>query len=251
MSDKNKQVKQETSQPAEENKSTKSFSWKRLLAKKWVYPAVYLAAAAIILSIMWATYQDSDNVITENELGLTTTAGENAAVDGSQGGPDAMPVTGVQEKMIWPVKDRSEVDVIMPFYDESTSNEEKQAAMIQYGDTFMPNVGISLSREDDEPFEVIAAMSGTVTRSEQLPVVGYVVEITHENDLKTIYQSLANVQVKEGDEVRQGDVIGEAGRNEIGKDLGNHVHFEIHRNGEPVNPEEFIENSAENSENSQ
>ncbi|MNI90151.1 Stage II sporulation protein Q [compost metagenome] len=44
------------------------------------------------------------------------------------------------------------------------------------------------------------------------------------------------MKVKQDAEVKQGDVIASAGRNEIEKDLGNHVHFAIYENGELVNP---------------
>ncbi|MNE67260.1 Stage II sporulation protein Q [compost metagenome] len=79
-------------------------------------------------------------------------------------------------------------------------------------------------------------MGGKVTRVEEVPLLGFVVEITHANNLKTVYESVADVKVKQDAEVKQGDVIANAGRNEIEKDLGNHVHFAVYENGELVNP---------------
>ncbi|MBW4841052.1 MAG: M23 family metallopeptidase, partial [Paenibacillaceae bacterium] len=73
-------------------------------------------------------------------------------------------------------------------------------------------------------------------RVEEVPLLGYVVEITHANNLKTVYESLGEVKVKKDAEVKQGDTIGSAGRNEMEKDLDNHVHFTIYENGELVNP---------------
>lgn len=220
--------------------SANSFSWKRLLAKKWVYPAAYLAAVAIILSLMWA-YQGSDtNVLTEEEMNLPVT---NQDLMLEEVDLDALPVTTAAERMQWPVEDFDQIEVIMPFYEEGASNEAKQAATIQYGNTFIPSVGISLSRQDNEPFNVLAAKSGTVTRVENHPLVGHEVEITHEEGLVTVYQSLSNVIVQLNDQVIQGEVLAQSGRSELGKNLGVHLHFEVHQDGYPVNPESFIAES--------
>jgi stage II sporulation protein Q len=51
-----------------------------------------------------------------------------------------------------------------------------------------------------------------------------------------VYQSLGEISVKAGDEVKQGALIAKAGRSELEKDLGVHLHFEVRENGTPVNP---------------
>nr|AIA90456.1 peptidase_M23 [uncultured Thermoanaerobacter sp.] len=112
--------------------------------------------------------------------------------------------------------------------------------MVQYENSFLPNTGISLGHHSQESLMCWLAQSGEVTRVEQVPLVGTVVEITHSEGLKTVYNSLTEVAVSAGDEVKQGDVIAKAGRNEIGKDLGVHLHFEVHENDQPVNPVEFL-----------
>ncbi len=56
-----------------------------------------------------------------------------------------------------------------PFFEEDGTPENNQAAMVQYNDTFMPNVGVDLGREDDKAFEVKAALGGKVTRVELNP----------------------------------------------------------------------------------
>src|SRR5699024_1810157 len=52
--------------------------------------------------------------------------------------------------------------------------------------------------------------------------------------------SLQDVAVAEGDDLTQGDVIGTSGKNLFGKDNGNHVHFELRKTGEEVNPAQFF-----------
>ncbi|GIP47465.1 Stage II sporulation protein Q [compost metagenome] len=215
-------------------------AWKRLLSKRWVYPAAYVAAAAIILTLVWV-YQDASNKpLDSTPASVTDTVNlsgeEEAATEEGTKGEEATEVIASSEDLTWPVANVADVAVVKPFYEKEGSAEEHQAALVQYNDTFTPNTGIDLAREDRKPFEVTAAMSGKVTRVEEVPLLGYVVEITHANNLKTVYESLGEVKVKKDAEVKQGDTIGSAGRNEMEKDLDNHVHFTIYENGELVNP---------------
>lgn len=213
-------------------------TWKKLLSKRWVYPAAYVAAAAIILTLVWV-YQDagsnkplqSDTTVTNS---ATLPAGGSPEVD--KGSDKTVNTMAVSEDLAWPVANAKEVKIVKPFYEKEGTPEDHQAALVQYNDTFIPNTGIDLAREDGKPFEVKAAMSGKVTRVEDHAVLGYVVEITHANNLKTVYESLTDVAVKQGQEVKLGDKIASAGRNEMEKDLGNHVHFAVYENDELVNP---------------
>jgi murein DD-endopeptidase MepM/ murein hydrolase activator NlpD len=54
----------------------------------------------------------------------------------------------------------------------------------------------------------------------------------------TVYCHLSRFNVKEGQKVKRGDVIGYVGSS--GKALGPHVHYEVHFNGKPLNPWYFI-----------
>lgn len=217
----------------------RSTARKPLYSRKWMVPATYLAAAAIILALMWVI-QDLRSTGTEPQ---TEEAAEDVR-DVQDGQPlpeeEALPAGAPVERMQWPA-DPGETEVVMPFYDPAAGNEEKQAAILQQGNRYTPNTGIVLAREDNETFDVRAALSGEVTRAEKVPTVGNLVEITHEDGLKTIYYSLADVEVKPGDKVAQGDRIGKAGRNELGKAFGVHLHFEVHKDGEPVNPATLLE----------
>ncbi|WP_223065989.1 M23 family metallopeptidase [Paenibacillus caui] len=215
-------------------------SWKKLLSKRWIYPAAYMAAAAIILTLVWV-YQDASRKPMDNKPTATVTDDASAVQTGTdpaaeQKDEDALETTAVSEDFAWPVANASEVSVVKPFYDKDGSTEEHEAAMVQYNNEFMPNTGIDLARSDKQPFEVKAALGGKVTNVEQHALNGYVVEITSANNLKTVYESLADVKVKEGAEVKQGDRIASSGQNEIGKALGNHLHFAVYENDAPVNP---------------
>ncbi|USB32875.1 M23 family metallopeptidase [Paenibacillus sp. YPG26] len=213
-------------------------SWKRLLSRKWVYPAAYMATAAIILTLVWV-YQDASRPKPQvkETAGMTTTVDNTPLVDSSKTEEGASVSTAATpEDFVWPVANAAEVTVVKPFYDKDGTAEDHVAAMVKYNDTFFPNTGIDLARGDNKTFEVKAALSGKVTRVEQTPLTGYVVEITNANNLKTVYESLTDVKVKKDAEVKQGDTLASAGSSELEKDLGNHVHFAVYEDGAPVNP---------------
>ncbi|AQS57178.1 M23 family metallopeptidase [Novibacillus thermophilus] len=220
---------QKSSSPVQKA-SKRSGGWKRFFGKKWVFPGIYMLAAALILALMW-WYQDSRMSVDPNETGMS----EEQQQDISLGQNDEAVQTGAEaEEMALPVG--GEVDITMNFYDENASQEEKEAALVEYGQSFNPHTGIDFAREDGESFDVLAALSGTVSSVDTHPLNGQEVRVQHTDGLETVYQSLEEVQVKEGDTVTQGDVIGTAGRSKVEKESGVHLHFEVHQDGEPVNP---------------
>ncbi|TXK88216.1 M23 family metallopeptidase, partial [Parageobacillus sp. SY1] len=125
--------------------------------------------------------------------------------------------------------------------DYHASKEEQEAALVFYDNTYHPNRGIDIVRKDGKAFDVTASLSGTVTKAEKDPILGHVVEIEHENGIVTVYQSLADVKVKAGDTVKQGQVIGKAGQSQFNQEAGIHAHFEIRKDNKPVNPIDYID----------
>ncbi|MFI2857137.1 peptidoglycan DD-metalloendopeptidase family protein [Paenibacillus sp. JSM ZJ436] len=235
-SNKNAPNREEAPKTAQGEPAQAPSSWKKMLSRRWVFPAAYVAAAAIILTLVWV-YQDTDQqpLNPQNAVNDAQGAGTTTAAEGKDG--EAVEVIASAENMIWPAADQAEAVIVKSFFDAEAPEEEHAAAMVQYNDTFTPNTGIDLARQDNKPFDVQAVQSGQVTRVEEHPVNGTVVEITHAGELKTVYQSLSGAAVEEGSEVKQGDVIGQAGRSEFEKDLGNHLHFEVYQAGNLMNPE--------------
>lgn len=218
---------------------------KRLLAQKWFSPAVFLLTAAIIVTLLWV-YQDrvidqptTGTEVTEEETGVEGQADSDIAT-GSQSIDASDEIAATGEDMQWPVANVNELQVEIPFYDTRASAAEREAALIQVGTTFAPHMGVDFVHPDGTTFDVMAALSGTVTLVENNPINGNLVEISHGNGLMTVYQSLSAVTVKEGDEVEQGAIIAQAGRNDVERDLGVHLHFETRLNGENVNPGDYI-----------
>ena len=86
---------------------------------------------------------------------------------------------------------------------------------------------------------MVSILDGTVTSIKEDQNLGKIVEVTHSNDIISIYQSLSDVKVKENQEIKQGDIIGTSGTCNIENDLKNHLHFEMIVKGSIVNPENY------------
>jgi murein DD-endopeptidase MepM/ murein hydrolase activator NlpD len=86
--------------------------------------------------------------------------------------------------------------------------------------------------------EVFATGAGVVTFSGDRWAYGNLVEINHGNGLTTRYAHNQDLLVSTGDIVRAGDVIATVGS--TGRSTGPHVHYEVLRNGQHINPEPFL-----------
>lgn len=63
---------------------------------------------------------------------------------------------------------------------------------------------------------------------------GIHVKINHGFGYLTLYGHMSQLKVVEGQKVKRGDLIGLVGS--TGKSVGPHLHYEVHKNGTPVNP---------------
>lgn len=100
----------------------------------------------------------------------------------------------------------------------------------------------ALDLSASEGASVMAVASGRVAQVYSNYLEGTVVVIEHDNNMKSLYSSLAqDVNVKVGDMVNAGDVIGKVGNTANGEHTdGAHLHFEFYRDGIKVNPNEYI-----------
>ncbi len=217
----------------EENKrSSQGSSVKRFFKKRWVFPAIYIASAAIILSaVLW--YQSSDNATDKYDY-------ESSDLTGKKNDTPALEVNSAFENLKMPVKNPMDAVVKMEFYDFNASEEKQEAALVFYNNQYVPHTGVDFTSKDGETFEVVAALSGTVTRVEEDATLGNVIEIEHDKGIVTQYQSVKDVKVKVGDKVKQEQVIAMAGQSLFDEESGTHVHFEIRKDGVAVNPTKFF-----------
>jgi murein DD-endopeptidase MepM/ murein hydrolase activator NlpD len=85
---------------------------------------------------------------------------------------------------------------------------------------------------------VRATANGKVASSGWAGGYGRMVEIDHGNGLSTRYGHLSEIDVKVGDQIKIGQVIGAVGS--TGRSTGPHLHYETRIDGEAVDPQKFL-----------
>lgn len=85
---------------------------------------------------------------------------------------------------------------------------------------------------------VQATADGVVAFAGQRGGFGITVVLRHGDGLETLYAHLAKASVKEGQFVSAGTAIGTVGR--TGKTTGPHVHYEVNKDGAPMNPSTYL-----------
>lgn len=87
---------------------------------------------------------------------------------------------------------------------------------------------------------ILAASSGTVVYAGPNGGYGNFVKIDHGSGLATGYAHIENggIRVSNGQKVNAGDLIATVGN--TGNSFGCHLHFEVYKNGSPINPEPFL-----------
>ncbi|WP_420603509.1 M23 family metallopeptidase [Flagellimonas sp.] len=90
----------------------------------------------------------------------------------------------------------------------------------------------------DSPVKSIA--DGTVLFAEWTSATGYVIIIKHQDALTSVYKHNGSLSKSQGDLVKAGEVIASIG-NTGELTTGPHLHFELWKNGKPVNPLNYID----------
>jgi len=81
---------------------------------------------------------------------------------------------------------------------------------------------------------IYATGDGTVKQAEFNSGYGNVVVIKHGNGYESLYAHMSRIKARKGKKVKRGDLIGYVGS--TGLSTGPHLHYEIHKNGKPVDP---------------
>jgi len=110
-------------------------------------------------------------------------------------------------------------------------------------DPFEPNAkeqsfhyGLDIATAYGSP--VVATADGSVIHVAYDGTYGNNIIINHGNGYTTLYGHLSKTLVRPGQKVKRNEVIGQVGH--TGRALGDHVHYEVRKNGKPVNPETYI-----------
>lgn len=207
---------------------------KRVMAKRWLYPAIYLGAAAVIIGLMYARSQMGSaptSVTPESTNGTTpTTTTTNTTT------PTAAP----KEAFVWPYASGTNASVSMGFFPVKGTVTQQAKALVNYDNTYYPHKGIDIKATDGSSFQVDAALSGTVETVANQPLYGQEVIVKSTDGYTEIYQSLGSVDVKEGQTLHQGDTIGTTSTNAFEPKQGNHLYFQVDYNGQPVDPQSLL-----------
>lgn len=147
-----------------------------------------------------------------------------------------IPVVSTDVTIIRPYTD-SEVTIVKDFYDYQAEESAQEKSIIYHENVYMQNSGVCYGGKDN--FDVVSILSGEVIDVKEDELLGNVVEISHDNNLISVYQSLSTVNVKKGDIVNQGQNIGTSGTSNISVELNSHLSFELIHNGVNVNPENY------------
>ena len=117
-----------------------------------------------------------------------------------------------------------------------------------YGTRFHPilkvnkmHKGLDFAASTGTP--IYATGDGSVKVSEFNSGYGNMVVLKHGNGYESLYAHMSRSKVRNGQKVKRGDVIGYVGS--TGLSTGAHLHYEIHKNGEAVDPVMYFYNDVD------
>ena len=198
--------------------------------KKFVLPTIYtIAIASVFVSI----------ILIGRTLSSYTKEDINSYVVNALLDEETTPVMNfTNDKAVKPYT-AEDVVISKNFYEMDADEETQQKSLIYYENTYMQNSGVLYSSENS--FDIVAVLDGKVAEIKEDEILGNVLVIDHGNELKSTYQSLNDIQVKVGDEVKQGDIIAQSGENKLNNSSKNSLLFEVYNKGQLINPEKFYE----------
>lgn len=98
------------------------------------------------------------------------------------------------------------------------------------------HTGIDIANSTGTP--ITAADAGRVSFAGTRGAYGRLVIIDHENGYQTYYAHMNTISVSAGERVHKDQRIGTVGS--TGRSTGPHLHFEVRKNGTPVNPRNYV-----------
>ncbi|WP_353095378.1 M23/M56 family metallopeptidase [Tissierella praeacuta] len=130
-------------------------------------------------------------------------------------------------EMIWPVPNYTKISAPFGKRVHPVTKMEKV------------HTGIDIPGEEGEI--IIAAADGKVVFSQYEGGYGKTIIIDHGNNLATVYAHCSELLVEENDEITFGTAIAKVGS--TGASTGPHLHFEVRKDGEAVEPLDYFKNN--------
>lgn len=201
--------------------------------KKYVLPTIIMTFSFIIVLTVILSGKDTNTLSKEENLTYVS----NTIISKD------VAVINTIKKIINPYTDQS-VTIGKNYYNYKADATEQEKSIIYHENTYIQNTGVDFIY--DKKFDVVAVLDGEVTNVKEDEVLGKIIEINHNNEYVTVYQSLSEVNVKKGDTISQGQVLGKSGENILDKELGNHLHFEMYIGGQSVDPLLYLNKDVQN-----
>lgn len=152
--------------------------------------------------------------------------------------PSAAPAVPSAQPAASPVRSKSDFVLPVPGAVFRRFSGEKLVKDETMGD-WRTHSGVDFAAEPNQ--DVTAVQTGTVTKVENHPLWGWVVELDHGGGLTSRTCGLRDkVAVAEGERVSAGQVIGRVGTVPAESALKSHIHLEILQDGVPVEPLEAM-----------
>lgn len=185
------------------------------------------------------------------DLGLDMAQLEAATPKGGMGGP-FVPVkppsdAGAFERQLYRIHlTRAQVDKLtrtlslVPYRKPVVGNVEFSSGFGVRSDPFLGrpamHTGLDFRGSTGDP--VRATANGKIVNAGWAGGYGRMVEIDHGNGLSTRYGHLSEINVKVGEQIKIGQVIGAVGS--TGRSTGPHLHYETRIDGDAVDPQKFL-----------
>ena len=196
---------------------------KKLVLKPFVIPMLYGIFMIAVITSLFLTIEvehEKDNLTYVSSVILD----------------DSVPVLKTEDKILKPYTNEN-VKILNDFYDYQ--KEDNTSSILVYENNYVQNTGINYT--NDTEFEIVSILDGEVIDVKEEELLGKSVTIRHNNELISVYQSLKDIQVKIGDKIIAGQVIGKSGSCKLITNSENSLHFELYSNGTIVDPKNYFD----------
>ena len=150
----------------------------------------------------------------------------------------AGPAVHKESISLLPLSERSNIPALFPLPEKFRENVTwgyNKEAIHPMSKKRSVHQGVDIAAPEGTP--VYAAASGKVKIAEERGAWGKLVILEHSDGFSTHYAHLNGYDVKEGDQVTKGQIIGKVGN--TGQSTGPHLHYEVRKEGTHLNPAEY------------
>ena len=203
---------------------------KKRKLKGFVLPTVYV----LVIGVLFISVSFLGSAL-QNQLNYASDLSVGALEDGVT--PVIKNEENVESAVIKKPFTSESVSVSKSYYSKEDDEATQQGSLVYYEQTYLQNSGILYS--SNEVFDCLSVYDGTVTNVSEDEILGKFVEVTHNPNLKTVYYSLSEVNVKKDDLVTTGSLIGKSGDNLLDGETENCLLFEVYYNGNTIDPDTF------------